>query len=115
VHGYQSYVCLFRPEEPTLAECARLFDTRNAIMASLETKGIITRQGTHAPPHLHYYAEKYGIKPADYPKAYMAERLSLTLPLYASMTSDESAQVVNELSAEFAQRYRAPAHSVAAS
>lgn len=108
VHGYQSYVCLFRPEEPELSECERLFDCRNAIMGSLESKGIITRQGTHAPPHLHYYADKYGIKPEDYPNAYMAERLSLTLPLYAGMTADESDTVVTELEAEFSARYVRP-------
>ena len=105
VHGYQSYVCLFRPEEPDIGECERLFACRNSIMGALEEKGIITRQGTHAPPHLHYYAEKYGIKPADYPNAYMAERLSLTLPLFAGMTEDESERVVTELTAEFERRY----------
>ena len=113
VHGYQSYVCLFRPEEPDLAECERLFDCRNAIMASLETKGIITRQGTHAPPHLHYYAEKYGITTADYPNAYMAERLSLTLPLFAGMTEDESEQVVSALATEFEHRYTRPSSLIA--
>ena len=71
-------------------------------MAALEAKGIITRQGTHAPPHLHYYAEKYGIRPEDYPNAYMAERLTITLPLYAAMTAEESEQVVTELQTEFA-------------
>ena len=101
VHGYQSYVCLFRPEEPRLESCEAVFDRRNAIMAALEERGIITRQGTHAPPHLHYYAETYGIRPEDYPNAYMAERLSISLPLYAGMTEDETAQVVEELQAQF--------------
>lgn len=108
VHGYQSYVCLFRPEEPDLGNCERLFDCRNAMMAALEAKGIVTRQGTHAPPHLHYYAEKYGIVPADFPNAYMAERLSLTLPLFAGMTVDESEQVVGELAVEFERHYTRP-------
>jgi len=113
VHGYQSYVCLFRPEEPELSECGRLFDFRNAIMAALETNGIITRQGTHAPPHLHYYAEKYGIKPADYPNSFMAERLSLTLPLFAGMTEDESGQVAGALVNEFDRRYTRPSSLIA--
>ena len=30
VHGYQSYCCLFAPEEPTLATSERLHDLRNA-------------------------------------------------------------------------------------
>jgi dTDP-4-amino-4,6-dideoxygalactose transaminase len=78
-------------------------------MAALEKRGIITRQGTHAPPHLPYYAEKYGIKPSDFPNAYMAERLSLTLPLYADMTPDESETVVNQLAEEFNRHY--PRHA----
>lgn len=106
VHGYQSYVCLFQPEAPSLNSCERIFARRNALMAALEEKGIITRQGTHAPPHLHYYATKYGIRPADYPNAYMAERLTITLPLYAQMTSGESAEVVEQLMAEFAPAAR---------
>jgi dTDP-4-amino-4,6-dideoxygalactose transaminase len=106
VHGYQSYVCLFQPEAPSLHSCERIFARRNALMAALEEKGIITRQGTHAPPHLHYYANKYGIRPADYPNAYMAERMTITLPLYAQMTSDESAEVVEQLMAEFAPAAR---------
>ncbi|MGZ8785125.1 MAG: DegT/DnrJ/EryC1/StrS family aminotransferase [Acidimicrobiia bacterium] len=101
-HGYQSYVCLFQPEIPSLESCEQVFARRNALMGSLEEKGIITRQGTHAPPHLHYYATKYGIRPLDYPNAYMAERLTITLPLYAQMTADESAEVVEQLLAEFA-------------
>jgi perosamine synthetase len=106
VHGYQSYVCLFQPETPDLSSCERLFDCRNAIMGGLEERGIVTRQGTHAPPHLHYYAEKYGIRPADYPSAYMAERLSITLPLFSGMTEDESEAVVGNLVEEFQKQYQ---------
>lgn len=101
VHGYQSYVCLFRPEEPSLSSCERVFARRNAIMASMEAKGVVTRQGTHAPPHLQYYAEKYRISPSDFPRAYLAERLSITLPLFAGMTTDESTFVVETLRDEY--------------
>lgn len=96
-HGEQSYVCLFHPEAPTLANIDRLFNQRNSGMAALEARGIVTRQGTHAPPHLPYYADKYGITPADYPNAYMAERCTITLPMYAGMTYDECTRVVNTL------------------
>ncbi|MBV8715466.1 MAG: DegT/DnrJ/EryC1/StrS family aminotransferase [Chloroflexi bacterium] len=101
VHGYQSYVCLFQPQVPRFATHDAMFNRRNAMMASLEAKGIITRQGTHAPPHLHYYSNKYQIRPHDYPNAYMAERLTVTLPLYAGMSEDESEQVVEQLRAVF--------------
>jgi dTDP-4-amino-4,6-dideoxygalactose transaminase len=109
VHGYQSYVCLFQPEAPDLASCERLFERRNAIMGALEERGIITRQGTHAPPHLDYYATKYQIKPSDYPSAYMAERLSITLPLFAGMTKEESETVTGSLAEEFHKQYQAAA------
>jgi hypothetical protein len=41
-------------------------------MALLEEKGIATRQGTHAPVIQGYYAEKYGLRPEQFPNAYIA-------------------------------------------
>jgi len=38
---------------------------------------------------LGYYRRKHGIRPADFLNAYLAERLSLALPLYAQMTNEE--------------------------
>jgi perosamine synthetase len=101
-HGYQAYVCLFRPEAPTLAACDRLHEARNALMAALDRDGVMTRQGTHAPPHLDYYASKYGIAPGDLPGAYLAERLSLALPLYPGMTAGEVERVGESLRSAFA-------------
>ena len=101
VHGQQSYVLLFRPEAPSLSTVGRTFDRRNRIMQALEQHGIITRQGTHAPPHLHYYCDKYRYRPEDYPNAYLAERLSITLPVYAGMTWDQAELVVSRLRIEF--------------
>ncbi len=100
-HGEQSYVCLFSPETPTLANVDRLFARRNDGMAALEAQGIVTRQGTHAPPHLHYYREAYGYVPEDFPNAYLAERCTITLPMYAGMTEDECVRVVDALQTVF--------------
>jgi perosamine synthetase len=97
VHSYQSYVCLFQPEEPNLRNVDRLNEQRNKVMMKLEEKGIATRQGTHAPVIQGYYAEKYGLRPEQFPNAYIADRLSLTLALYVQMTEAEQALVVNEL------------------
>ena len=97
VHGYQAYVCLFRPEEPTLDNVNRLHQQRNELMMRLEAKGIATRQGTHAPVILGYYVEKYGLRPEQFPNACMADRLSLTLPLYAQMTDTEQDLVCQSL------------------
>ena len=97
VHGYQAYVCLFRPEAPTLANVDRLHRRRNEVMRRLESKGIDTRQGTHAPVTLGYYARKYGLAPEQFPNAYLADRLSLALPLYAQMTDAEQEEVCRSL------------------
>jgi len=66
-------------------------------MICLEEKGIATRQGTHAPVIVGYYAEKYGLRPEQFPNAYLADRLSLTLPLYVQMTDAEQALVCENL------------------
>ncbi len=97
LHGYQAYVCLFRPEEPTLKNARRLNDRRNQLMAELEAEGISTRQGTHAPYRLGYYRKKYRLKDADFPGAYLAELLSLALPLYPQMTRREQDRVLDAL------------------
>lgn len=98
VHGYQAYVCLFQPEAPTLARAEQLHEQRNALMLRLEEQGIATRQGTHAPVIQGYYAKKYGLRPADFPNAYIADRLSLTLPLYPQMLAEEQDYVIEALS-----------------
>ena len=101
VHGYQAYVCLFRPEEATLDNVTSLNRQRNELMAKLETKGIATRQGTHAPVIQGYYADKYGLQPEQFPNAYIADRVSLTLPLYVQMTESEQDLVISELKNNF--------------
>ena len=97
VHGYQAYVCLFRPEDPTLDNADRLYQRRNELMTHLETKGIATRQGTHAPVLQGYYTEKYALRLEQFPNAYLADRLGLTLPLYVQMTEIEQALVCQSL------------------
>lgn len=89
VHGYQSYVCLFSPEKPDVFNVDGLCEKRNKMMMKLEEVGIATRQGTHAVILQDYYANKYGIRSTDFPNAYLADHLSLTLPLYPQMTKDE--------------------------
>lgn len=97
VHGYQAYVCLFRPEEPTLANVERLSEQRNALMAELERRGIATRQGTHSPVLTAFYARRYGLRPEQFPRSVIAEKLSVALPLYPQMTQSEQEIVVREL------------------
>lgn len=89
VHGFQSYVCLFRPQAPDLASAASLHERRNRLMAALEADGIATRQGTHAAFMQGFYASKYAIPIEALPSAYLADRLSLSLPMYPGMTETE--------------------------
>jgi len=87
-HTYQSYVTLI-----ILGSTIK----RNRLMARLEEKGIATRQGTHAVHTLGYYKKKYGLKDEDYPNSLIADRLSMTLPLYPQMTDDEQGYVIDNL------------------
>ncbi len=104
IHSYQSYVCLIKPKRrplnsrpPSLEEVSILHEKRNKLMGYLESKGIAVRQGTHAVHNLGYYKKKYQIRPEDYMNSLIAEKLSITLPLYCQMTDKEQDHVVEEL------------------
>lgn len=100
-HGYQAYVCLFRPETASMANVDRLHEWRNRLMTRLEDRGVSTRQGTHAPVLQGFYRTKYGFASDAFPNAAIADRLSLTLPLYPNMTDEEQGYVIAELAAAF--------------
>jgi perosamine synthetase len=98
IHGYQSYVTLVMPEfsgKLTVARVERYHRMRNKIMAELASRGVATRQGTHAVHALGYYGRKYGIRQWDYPCALAADRLSLALPIYPQMTNTEQNAVID--------------------
>ncbi|NVL89481.1 MAG: DegT/DnrJ/EryC1/StrS aminotransferase family protein [Desulfobacterales bacterium] len=104
-HAYQSYVCLYKADSSKLKDKADIHWSdvdvwnreRNRLMARLEKKGISVRQGTHAVHTLGYYKKKYGLNDYDYPMSYIADRLSITLPLYYGITKEEQLRVVNSL------------------
>ncbi len=100
-HGYQSYVCLFQGNEKlthlTIEKIDRLNAQRNSFMQALEEKEIATRQGTHAVHTLTYYADRYQHKPHDFLMSYAADRLSITLPVYADMTDEEFNYVIENI------------------
>ena len=93
VHGYQAYVCLYAPEEPTLERAQDLHERRNRLMDALEREGIATRQGTHAA----VLAGHFGERPERFPNSVVADRLTLALPLYPQLTEDEQGRVVEAL------------------
>jgi perosamine synthetase len=86
-HVYQSYVTLVEasPEE------------RDRVALELQGRGIATRQGTHAVHALGLYRKRFGLRPEDYPVAWKADRQSMTLPLYATMTDEEQDYVVEHV------------------
>jgi dTDP-4-amino-4,6-dideoxygalactose transaminase len=98
-HGWQAYVCLYAPEEPTPANAAALGERRDALMAELEREGIATRPGTHAPVETALYRERHGLREGQFPAAHLAERLTLALPLFAGMTDADQDRVVEALCA----------------
>lgn len=101
IHGYQSYVCLFTNGEDiselTIEKIDAINCIRNEFMQRLEQRGIATRQGTHAVHTLNYYKDRYQIQPGDYLMSYAADRLSLTLPVYATMTKQEFDYVIDNI------------------
>jgi dTDP-4-amino-4,6-dideoxygalactose transaminase len=96
-HSYQSYVCRIPTAQTTEAEIVAGNAYRNAVMSALEDERIATRQGTHAVHMLGYYARTWGYTPMQFPGAFAADHLSLSLPLYAQMTDEEQDRVVERL------------------
>ncbi len=96
-HGWQAYVCLFAPEEPTVANAGALRERRNALMDALENEGIATRPGTHAPVETGLYRNRYDLGVGQFPAAHIAERLSLALPLFPGMTDSDLDRVADAL------------------
>ena len=98
-HGYQSYPCMFRPDDITLDTVKIINAQRNAWMEELQVRGISTRPATHAVHMLSFYAEKYELTPETFPMAYAANHCSISLPLFHGMTLDEQAQVIDAIRA----------------
>jgi dTDP-4-amino-4,6-dideoxygalactose transaminase len=71
--------------------------TRDELAVALLAQGISVRQGTHAVHIQGYYRSKYGLHPEDFPQALKADRQSLTLPLYQTMSSEEQAWVIHHV------------------
>ena len=88
-HGYQSYPCLFKSKKISIKALPKINKQRNQLMQNLESLGISTRPATHAVHMLQYYKNKYKIKPEDFPNSYIANQISISLPLYNGMSIDE--------------------------
>ncbi len=96
-HGYQSYLCMFGTEDISLDSYVRINKLRNEFMKYLFDNGISTRPGTHAVHAQNYYSRKYNIKSEDYPVSLFADRCSVSLPVFPSMTNEETDYVINTI------------------
>jgi perosamine synthetase len=97
VHGYQSYVSLFKPEQPTLRNVLELNIMRNLVMDQLDKAGIATRPGTQGVHLLDFYKNKYNKNPEDLPNTYFADKLTISLPLFMGLTSTEQNYIIESL------------------
>lgn len=88
-HGWQSFVTFVHETKAPMR--------RNHIMEQLQEHGISTRPGTHAVHMLSYYAQKYNLKPSDYPGAQAANNLSMAIPLHNRMADEDYQYVVEVL------------------
>lgn len=88
-HSYQSFVCYMDEHNAPLK--------RNEFMELLHSKGISTRPGTHAVHMLGYYADKYGLKPENYPVSRDCYLYTVALPLHNRMTEEDYQYVVSTI------------------
>lgn len=88
-HAWQAFVVSVDPEKAPMP--------RNKLMDKLQQVGIATRPGTHAVHMLGYYAERYSIKPADYPCARDCDRNTMAIPLHNRMSEDDYKYVVSTI------------------
>lgn len=100
-HGYQSYPCLFRPEDVDFAirrnditKIDMLSAQRDEWMEYLQKLGVSTRPATHAVPFLEFFQLKYRHDPSDFVSAYAAWKCSVSLPLFHGMTEPEQDYVI---------------------
>ena len=101
-HGYQSYPCLFEPEQVHQAiqnrdqhQLIAVHERRNAWMEALQQQGVSTRPATHAVHMLSYYLEKYHLKPEQFSAAQAANNCSISLPLFHGIKEEEQQHVID--------------------
>ena len=86
VHAWQSYVVRVDPDSSPVS--------RDAMMKTLQARGVATRPGTHAVHMLGYYRDRFGLRPEDYPGSLDCARNTMAIPLHNRMSEDDYAHVV---------------------
>lgn len=85
-HAWQSFVVRVDPDAAPMP--------RDAIMETLQARGVATRPGTHAVHTLGYYRDRFGLRPGDYPGSLDCARNSMAIPLHNRLSADDYAHVV---------------------
>ena len=88
-HAWQAFVTYVDPATAPMS--------RNHLMEQLQEAGISTRPGTHAVHMLGYYAQRFGLKPTDYPGAMDCDHNTMAIPLHNRMSEDDYQHVVKTL------------------
>ena len=96
-HGYQSYPCLFKPNEIKKDTIPKLNKERNKWMEDLQDNGISTRPATHAVHMLSYYKKRYHLNSEDFLNAFAANDCSISLPLFHGMTEEEQEYIIEKV------------------
>ena len=85
-HAWQSFVVRVDPDAAPMP--------RDAIMETLQARGVATRPGTHAVHTLGYYRQRFGLLPEHYPASLDCARNTMAIPLHNRMSADDYAHVV---------------------
>lgn len=88
-HAWQAFVTTVDPERAPMA--------RNDIMDKLQQAGVATRPGTHAVHMLSFYADRFGVRPDDFPGARFCDANTMAIPLHNRMDQDDLNYVVEAL------------------
>lgn len=88
-HAWQAYVSLLDP--------GRAPASRDQVLATLNSRGIGGRAGTHNITRLGAYRGKFNAIPGNFPIADRMEDWTLALPLHNKMTEDDVEYVVGAL------------------
>ncbi len=88
-HAWQAYVTYVDPDKAPMP--------RNQIMEILQAKGISTRPGTHAVHNLGFYKKTFGLKPSDFPNAFLCDQQTLAIPLFNKMVKEDFDYVIKAL------------------
>lgn len=99
-HTYQSYVCMLDLGD----DVTRGREIRDKVMEDLGHRGIATRQGTHAVHKLEYYRNRFGFSDTDLPMADRCDSLTISLPVFVTISKEEQRSVIDNLVETLKQR-----------